>query len=152
MVQGFPLIYFLALCGFMLILLVEKFFTYLTEQAVGEHKDNQLDREKQSSPHDNHALFEIGGDDYDKSADELGLDDDHDDGDDKQRADRKPENTLSSHPSSGHSHTHGLPIHIESPLLPYILTVGEESLNVSCGQSWFSQFYIFLRPFIPFIL
>lgn len=141
--NGFPLIYFLALCGFMLILLVEKFFTWLSERASGNNKFEKID--------DSEELQDLGAGDLDdmeavgdEDAQAIVLDNGDDGGADgaelsvngdapaikKAKKKKKKHGTTHQHDSAshghsqGHGHSHGLPLNVESPLLPYILTVG----------------------------
>ncbi len=154
--QGFPLIYFLALCGFMLILLVEKFFTWLSERASGNFEKiddseelqdlgaGDIDDMEAGGDEDAQAIMLDGGDDG-GGADGAELSVNGDAPAIKKAQKKKKKKKHGTHDSAshghsqGHGHSHGLPLNVESPLLPYILTVGAASVPVSLTAAAYSH-------------
>jgi zinc transporter 1/2/3 len=133
--NGFPLIYFLALCGFMLILLVEKFFTWLSERAGGTPKFEKVDDSEELQDLSTLGDMEAGGDKDAQAVVMISDDEDDHDHDHEVRTtelsvnsddDAPPKRKVAphQHSASHHGHSHGLPLNIDSPFLPYILTIG----------------------------
>lgn len=116
----------------MLILLIEKLFMWISERAEGK----PTHFEKIDDDDDDEPVVEL------RSIDELEADGDESvkamvadqemhagehsvNGQGRGPARKAKAGRASGHSHShGHAHSHGLPVNVESPLLPYILTIG----------------------------
>lgn len=134
----------------MLILLVEKFFTWLSERASGNFEKiddseelqdlGDIDDMEAGGDEDAQAIMlDGGGDGGGADGAELSVNGDAPAVTKAQKKKKKKKkhgthDSASHGHSQGHGHSHGLPLNVESPLLPYILTVGANPIPPSAAS------------------